>query len=202
MSKLRHNNKLIGSGILLALGSSLCCILPLLALLGITGSTLSMFDRIAPLRPYLLMTTALILAIAFYRAQKLSPKDDCGCPEKKSWLQSKGFLWMVTAIAIGLATIPYYAKFLQKKLPRQEITVKSNVLQTVIQIQGMSCTSCEGHVNHALLERKGVLEARTSYIKGESYVRFDSTQISMMQLASAIEHETGYKVKTIKKDVN
>jgi len=202
MSKLKHNNKLIGSGILLALGSSLCCIVPLLALLGTTGSTLSMFGWIAPLRPYLLMTTALILGIAFYRAHKPSPKDDCGCPEKKSWLQSKRFLWIVTALAIGLATFPYYAKFLQKKLPKQEMTLKSNVLQTVIQIQGMSCSSCEGHVNHALLERKGVLEVRTSYIRGESYVKFDSTQISMTQLASTIEHETGYKVKTIKKDVN
>ncbi|KIA94740.1 hypothetical protein OC25_08740 [Pedobacter kyungheensis] len=202
MSKVKHNNKLIGSGILLALSSSLCCIVPLLALLGTTGSTLSMFSWIAPLRPYLLMATALILGFAFYRAYKPTPKDGCGCPERKNWLQSKGFLWIVTALSIVLASFPYYAKFLQKKLPKQEISINSNVQQTVIQIQGMSCSSCEGHVNHALRERKGVLEVRTSYLKGESFVKFDSTQISIVQLVSSIEHETVYKVKSKKKDVN
>lgn len=201
MKEAKHHRKLLGSGIVLALSSSLCCIVPLLALFGTAGSALSMFSWITPLRPYLLAATAIVLAIAFYQAYKPKPKDDCGCPEKKSGMQSKTFLWIVTLVSIILSALPYSISYFQKNEPKEAILNSQPLTHTVFQIKGMSCAACEGHVNHALQKQKGVQQVATSYEKGESIVDFDSTRITAQQLAAAIENETGYKVINVNTDV-
>jgi mercuric ion transport protein len=201
MSKGNRNNKLLGSGILLALTSSLCCIVPILALFGTAGSAMSMFNWVAPLRPYLLAATAIVLGIAFYRAYRPAKKEECGCGEKKSIMQSKRFLWIITILSIGLSTFPYYAPYFQERTPVRTVSANQHLNQTVIQIKGMSCAACEGHVNQALLQQKGVKQVITSYEKGESAVKFDSTQISLQQLAATIESETGYKVINVNTNV-
>lgn len=58
----------------------------------------------------------------------------------------------------------------------------------------MSCAACEGHINHALQTKKGVQSVITSYGKGQAVVKFDSTQVSLTQLESAVEKERGYKI--------
>ncbi len=201
MNQTKHQRKLLGSGILLALSSSLCCIVPLLALLGTTGSALSMFSWIAPLRPYLLAATAIVLLIAFYRAYKPVKKDDCGCAEKKTGMQSKTFLWIVAIISIGLSALPYYITNVEKQKPKTAIANTQYLSQTVFQISGMSCAACEGHVTHALQQQSGVQQVSTSYEKGESTIQFDSSKVSLKQLAAVIERETGYKVINVNSDV-
>lgn len=201
MNRTKHQRKLLGSGILLALSSSLCCIVPLLALLGTTGSALSMFSWIAPLRPFLLAATAIVLLVAFYRAYKPVKKDDCGCAEKKTGMQSKTFLWIVTIISIGLSSLPYYITYLEKQKPKTTIANTQHLSQIVFEISGMSCAACEGHVNRAVQQQKGVQQVSTSYEKGESNIKFDSSKVSLKQLARVIQRETGYKVININSDV-
>ncbi len=194
MKAKKDQKALLGSGLLLAIASSLCCIVPLLA---IAGVSMTAFAWVAPLRPYLLTATFLVLAFAFYQAYKPSKKKDaCGCDERKSWLQSKTFLWTITVISLLLSAFPYYAKYLQPA-SKGEITAhrSENEKQAVIRIEGMTCEACEGHVDQALLRMKGVWQSRTSYTKGTATVQFDSTQLTFEQLAATIEHETGYKVK-------
>ncbi|WP_312350864.1 mercuric transport protein MerTP [Sphingobacterium multivorum] len=202
MSNTQQNRKLLGSGLLLALASSLCCIVPLFALFGAAGSMVSIFSWIAPLRPYLLVLTAIVLGIAFYLAYRPAKKDECGCTDKKTGMQSKRFLWVIALLSIGLSTFPYYADYFYQKTPVQPAVKTGQISQTVIKIKGMSCAACEGHVNHTLQQQKGVQQVSTSYAKGESLVKFDSSQISLQQLAAAIEKETGYTVINIKNDVN
>lgn len=194
MNGRRDNKVLLGSGILLAITSSLCCIVPLLAIVGSTGSAVAAFSWAAPLRPYLLGATVIILMIAFYRAYKPRKKDACGCEEKKGVMQSKTFLWIITIISGLLLTFPYYAKYLQQRTPQKLVTTNSNTQQVVLRISGMSCEACEDHVNNALSKMKGVQYVNTSYAKGETTVRFDSTAISLQQLANTIVNETGYKI--------
>lgn len=196
MSKQEGNKVLIGSGLILALTSSLCCIMPILAVIGGSGSSLAAFSWAAPLRPYCMGATVLVLGFAFYRAYKPQPKDNCNCEEKKSFLQSKSFLWTITGISVLLSTFPYYAFMFQSKSPGQQVVADnaSSLQQATIHIRGMSCEACEGHVNNALLQKKGVQYVNTSYNTGISIVKFDSLQISLQQLAQTIENETGYKV--------
>lgn len=196
MSKTKNNRLLLGSGLLLAFTSSLCCIVPILAIIGGAGGAVSAFSWAAPLRPYLLGATVLILGIAFYQAYKPRKADECGCEEKKNFMQSKAVLWTIAALSLLLSAFPYYSVFFQPKLSQQQVVVSSSssTRQATLHIRGMSCEACEGHVNNALLQAPGVQEARTSYAKGITIVKFDSTQTSIQQLAAKVEAETGYKV--------
>lgn len=194
MSNVKDNKVLIGSGLLLALTSSLCCIVPVLALIGGAGGMVSAFSWAAPLRPYLLVATALVLGFSFYRAYRPQRKDDCGCEEKKSALQSKAFLWVVAVISVLLSTFPYYAGAFERKTVSPPVAAAPNMQQAVIHIRGMGCADCEGIVNRVLLQRKGVRDAHTSYAKGEAVVQYDPTQVSAAELGVAIQQGTGYQV--------
>jgi len=194
MSNNRNNKVLLGSGLLLAVTSSLCCIVPVLAMIGGAGEMVSALGWAAPLRPYLLVATVLVLVFAFYRAYRPQQKGDCGCEERKTVLQSKTFLWVVAVISVLLSSFPYYEGVLEGKVSRPVVANTPNVQQAVIRIRGMGCADCEGLVNHALLQRKGVQEVHASYAKGEAVVQFDPTQISLAELGTAVEQGTGYQV--------
>lgn len=105
---------MLGSGFILALTSSLCCIAPVLAIISGTGSTVAAFSWAAPLRPYLLGATVLVLGYAFYRAYRRPQTDGCGCGEKESPLRSKLLLWVVAGTSVALSAYPYYAKYFQQ----------------------------------------------------------------------------------------
>jgi copper chaperone CopZ len=195
MSTGKNNKILFGSGLLLALTSSLCCIAPILAIISGTGSAIVAFSWADPLRPYLLAVTALVLGVAFYQVYKPRQEDECGCEEKRSVLRSKSFLWVIVVLSILLSSFPYFAHLFQRQVLQEALINRSpTIRQVVLHIQGMGCQECERYVNRALLQQKGVQEANTSYAKGEATIKFDSTQISMQQLTSTIENETGYKV--------
>ena len=198
MSGQRSNKALVGTSILLALTSSLCCILPVLAIAGGIGGFASSLAWVEPLRPYLMAGTAAVLGTAFYRAYKPKKADHCGCAagEKKSVMASKGFLWTMTVISALLMTFPYYSGIFIPKQQSKTASVSSNDLrEATFQVEGMTCKACEEHVNSALLKQDGVVEAVTDYEKGQASVKFDISKISPEQLALATEKETGYKVK-------
>mgnify|MGYP001322339754 CR=1 FL=1 len=87
----------LGTGLLAAIASSLCCIAPLLALLGGVAGTASTFSWIEPARPFLIGISVIALGLAFYQAYKPKPVDNCNCevPEKKSFLKLREALWLM-----------------------------------------------------------------------------------------------------------
>ncbi|MFN3695162.1 MAG: mercuric transporter MerT family protein, partial [Ignavibacterium sp.] len=104
-------DKLLSSGgIITALLASLCCITPVLAVLGGLSGIATTFSFLEPLRPYLIGLTVIVLGYAFYKAYK--PKKgtdiDCACEAddlsadkagKPKFINSKKFLWMITAVS-------------------------------------------------------------------------------------------------------
>ena len=66
---------LIGSGIVAAIASSLCCIIPLLALIAGGTGVATNLSWLEPLRPFLIGFTIIVLGYAWY--QKLKPQKDC-----------------------------------------------------------------------------------------------------------------------------
>ena len=123
MTTITKNSKGWVAGLLSAVAASVCCITPVLALLGGASGLASSFSWIEPFRPYLIGLTVLVFAFAWY--QKLKPQKqlecDCEADNRKSFWQSKIFLGIVTVVATLLIAFPYYAKtFYQKP---QEIKV-------------------------------------------------------------------------------
>lgn len=197
---------LLGIGIVTAIAASLCCITPALALIsGIAGAA-STFSWMEPIRPYLLGITILILAFAWY--QKLKPRTveeiECACEparsvggedEKKTFMQTKTFLAIVTMFAALMMAFPYYGDIFYPKADKQVIVISSDKLQEVkFNVSGMSCSGCEEHVIHAVNELPGILNVTANYEEGSAIVKFHDSKTSKDEIVKTID-ATGYKVK-------
>lgn len=193
---MKNENKLIGAGLLTAITASLCCITPVLALIAGTSGIASTFSWIEPFRPYLIGLTFLVLGFAWY--QKLKPKKeiDCDCEteEKPKFIQSKKFLGIVTVFAIVMLAFPYYSGVFYPNTEKQIIVVdKSNVKKTEFKISGMTCASCEDHVNHEVNKLSGIVNIKASYENGNAIIEFDKTKTNEAEIERAI-NSTGYEV--------
>ncbi len=200
---MKSENNLIGAGLLTAITASICCITPVLALIAGTSGIASTFSWIEPFRPYLIGLTILVLGFAWYH--KLIPRKeiDCECEtdEKPKFIQSKKFLGIVTVFAIVMLAFPYYSGIFYPNTEKQIIVVdKSDIKTTEFKINGMTCASCEEHVNHEVNKLNGIVNLKASYENGNAIIEFDKTKTNGEEIEKAI-NSTGYKV-TDKKEIN
>lgn len=135
-----------GVGIFAAIAASLCCITPLLALLAGVSGAASAFSWLEPARPYLIGLAVAALGFAWYRSLRSKESTACGpdgtCTmEKKHFLASKTFLFIITLAAIALVAFPYYARLFYPKAEKQTIVVveSNNIQSAFFQIKGMTC---------------------------------------------------------------
>ncbi len=196
---MHRDKKYIWTSILTAIGASLCCITPLLALISGASGMASAFSWLEPLRPYLIGITVLVLVFAWY--QKLKPKNeiecDCESDEKPKFVQSKTFLGLVTGFAILMLAFPYYGSMFYPKTEKEIIVVsKENIQKVNIDINGMTCNSCEEHVNHTVNKLDGILNVESSYENGSSGIEFDKSKTNIEEIEKAI-NSTGYTVTKI-----
>jgi mercuric ion transport protein len=193
---MKSENKLIGAGLLAAITASLCCITPVLAIIAGTSGIASTFSWIEPIRPYLIGLTILVLGFAWYQKLKLRKEIDCECEtdEKPKFIQSKKFLGIVTVFAIVMLAFPYYSGIFYPNTEKQVIVVdKSDIKTTEFKISGMTCASCEEHVNHEVNKLNGIVNSKASYENGNAIVEFDKTKTNETEIEKAI-NSTGYKV--------
>jgi len=190
---------LLGIGVFTAIAASLCCITPVLGLISGVAGAASTFSWMEPIRPYLLGFTILVLAFAWY--QKLKPRTaeeiqcDCDEDEKKPFMQTKIFLGIVTVFAALMMAFPYYGDIFYPKTDKQVIVVSSSNIQEVkFNVSGMTCSSCEEHLKHAVNELPGILKVTANYEEGSAIVQFDDSKTSKDKIVKAID-ATGYKVK-------
>ena len=193
---MKTDKKLIGAGLLTAIAASLCCITPVLALIAGTSGLASTFSWLEPARPYFIGLTILVLGFAWY--QKLKPKKqiDCNCEteEKPKFIQSKMFLGIVTVFAIIMLAFPYYAHIFYPNTEKQVLVVdKSNVQTVEFSISGMTCASCEEHVNHEVNKLSGIIKSTASFENENAIVEFDNSKTNIAEIEKAI-NGTGYSV--------
>ncbi len=189
----------------LALGStlaaflaSLCCLGPLL--LGGAGLGAVLVATFAPLRPYFLAVSAMLLAGGFYFVYR-KPKMGEACagetcaPQSRSHRLAKPLLWLATVAVAALALFPSYGTQLVRT-PVATATVPSAALQTAdLKITGMDCEVCAGVIQRKLLETPGVVKAEVRYPAGSATVQFDSGRTNPEKLIAAV-NSTGYKAST------
>jgi len=199
---MKKDRKLIWTSIITAIGASLCCITPVLALISGASGIASTFSWLEPLRPYLIGITVLVLVFAWY--QKLKPKKeiecDCETDVKPKFIQSKIFLGIVTGFAILMLAFPYYGSIFYPKSEKVIIVVdKENIQKVSIEINGMTCNACEEHVNHSVNKLDGILSVKSSYENGGSQIEFDNSKTNIEEIEEAI-NSTGYIVTKAKKE--
>jgi len=193
---MKSEKKLIGAGLLTAVTASLCCITPVLALIAGTSGIASTFSWIEPFRPYLIGLTILVLGFAWYQKLKHKKEIDCECDtdKKPKFLQTKTFLGIVTAFAIIMLAFPYYSEIFYPNTGKQIIVVdKSDISTTEFKISGMTCASCEEHVNHEVNKLIGIVNSKASYENGNAIIEFDRTKTNETEIEKAI-NSTVYRV--------
>lgn len=197
---MNKDKKFIWTGILTAVGASLCCITPVLALISGASGVASAFSWLEPLRPYLIGVTIVVLAFAWY--QKLKPQNeiecDCETDEKPKFMQTKLFLALVTGFAVLMLSFPYYSKvfYSENKVNTKEVAIQ-NIQEANVDIKGMTCESCNQHVEHSVFELPGIIDAKADFKTGKAMVKFDKSKIELDSIVATI-NATGYKVLNFK----
>lgn len=193
---MKRDKTLLGASLLAAITASLCCITPVLALIAGSSGLASTFSWIEPFRPYLIGLTIFIIGFAWYQKLKPNKRVDCECDEdeKPKFIQSKSFLGIVSVFAIMMMAFPFYSELFYPEVKGEIISADlSNIKTAEFTITGMTCSSCENHVNHEIRNLNGILSSKTSYENGNAVIEFDSTKISSSEIKGVI-NSTGYKV--------
>ena len=101
-----------GGGIAAAIGATLCCAGPLVAVfLGLSGAGLAAIFE--PLRPYFVAATTLFLVLGFVAVRREERKacqrgQPCASPTIRR--RVKRLLWIAMAIAVPLVTFPWWSE--------------------------------------------------------------------------------------------
>jgi mercuric ion transport protein len=193
---MKKDNTLIGAGLLSSFTASLCCITPVFALVAGTSGIASTFAWLEPARPYFITFTVLALGFAWYQILKPKKEADCYCetPAKPKLIETKTFLSILTAFAMLMLVFPSYSHIFYPKTGSETELVDNVNLQTVeFSINGMTCVSCEEHVNHEVNKLSGIISSTTSYDKGNAVIQFDSLKTNVSEIETAIKR-TGYEV--------
>ena len=199
----------LGVGVFAATASALCCITPVIAMLGGISGIAATFSWVEPFRPYLIGLTILALGFAWYR--QLKPQEiDCACDDDKpSFLQGKTFLGLITVFAILMLTFPSYSGIFFRsaaktaELPKTEQTDNQIIVPTenkgeyanvVFVVDGMTCKSCEQEVISEVNKLDGISDVKVSFKDKSAVVTFNKDKTSVEQIKKAID-STGYEVK-------
>ncbi len=93
-----------------------------------------------------------------------------------------------------MLAFPYYSEIFYPHIQKQIVVIdKSDIKTTEFKITGMTCTSCEEHVNHKVNKLNGILMSNISYEDANAIIEFDSSKTSETEIEKAI-NSTGYKV--------
>ena len=208
MIKESAGNLSLGSAVIAAFASSLCCLLPVVSLvlgLGAFGAA-SVFET---LRPYLLVVAFLALGVGFYQTYFRREKctDGQACATKPISRLNQFMLWFATVAIAAFALFPNFSGFIVSALsaktePAKEINQPAVVVENkaskprtiVIAVGGMTCEGCASQLNVALKRQKGIISAEASYPNKNVTVVYDSTQITVEQIKEAIRN-AGYDPK-------
>ncbi len=179
-----------------ALSSSLCCITPVLTIAAGTGSLASSLHWVESLRPYFISVSLVALGFAWLQSFTGTKEEDCKCEssKKKSFLKSRIFLSVITIFSFLLIIFPSYSKFFLQNSIGQATQQKSKNKQIELTVTGMTCTSCELHIESAVKILPGVSFAKASYEKGSTTIEFDEQKVNTDKIIEAI-NATGYKIE-------
>jgi len=191
-------DKKVLTGIFAAMGASLCCITPVLAVVAGSSGMASSFSWMEPFRPYLIGLTLFVLAYAWWdKLKPLKQEVMCVCEPgeegRVSFWHTKIFLAVVSIFAGVMLFFPYWGDaFIKVQTPKVLIVDRSNVLKKSIHIEGMTCAACEATVAKVGGEVEGVINISVSTSLKQAIVEYDKTKTDIQTIVQAID-TTGYR---------
>lgn len=173
-----------------ALGASICCVLPVvLVSLGVTGAWIAGLSALAPLKPYFVGGSLLLLGYAGYREYERATRPDCACETVLSDKTRRTVLGVATVLILGLlgATLLFSspatttASASQGGVPGQTAALK----EAVLEVKGMTCSGCTATVRSSLDQLAGVQDVQVTYDPPQAIVTYDPARVTPRQLAQA-----------------
>jgi copper chaperone CopZ len=159
-----------------AVVASACCWLPLLLLaFGLSAAGVSAaFERV---RPFFLLTTAVLLGTGFYfayfRTEACVLGSGCPIPNPKLRRFNRTMLWVAAVVVAAVALYPNYVGLLLGN-PDQVAAVDNGGLQSLaLKVQGMTCEACATHIERELEKVPRVKQATVRYAERRALVTFD-----------------------------
>ena len=180
--------------VLSSASASLCCIVPFLGIVGGSGSIMSSVSWLEPFRPFFIGGTFLLLGFAWYKSLKTSKEDNCGCEVKQSFFQSRKFLGAITVLSLLLISFPTYSKYISPETNSIAMDVDQEKNKKItLSVNGMTCASCEHHIESEVIKLSGVSSVKASYADKSTVVAYNPDKVDEAKIIAAI-NETGYKV--------
>lgn len=185
---------LLAGGLLTALGASVCCLGPVIALaLGATGFAASSWFSAG--RPYFLAVAFALLAGAWYltyRRRRRECSEGAACAPDTGRRMPKIALWIITAIAVPAALFPL--------LPSSSLVTNGAPLtggtELRFRIPSMDCAACAKNIQAALMRQPGVHRARVDYDSKNAVIEFDAKTTSAAEIVATIDG-TGFKAERV-----
>ena len=108
-------------------------------------------------------------------------------------METKSFLTIITIFAISILSYPSFSGNFYNNTPLKQGVIGDST-KVVLKIEGMTCGSCENHINHALNNTKGVIRCSSSYKEGTTTIVFDKDILTIDELRKIINTKTNYKI--------
>ena len=158
--------------LLVAVGASACCWLPLL-FVGLGAGTTGAAAFLAPLRPYLMAATVVLLAAAFYYTYRRRTvcAADGSCETTGPSGRSQVMLWGITAVALVSFAFPYWSASRLDEANAEEADVGAPAFE--IPVDGMTCAACAVKIHDAVMSVPGVSAAKVDESPGRAIVWTD-----------------------------
>ena len=194
----------IGTAVVGAILASACCIGPVL-LAGLGLGAAGFGTALAPYRPYFLIFSAGMLALAWRRVLRSRPTGTSAgegpssaacCPATSVRRRNIIVMSAVTVIALGLMAFPLLAGALASARSQREPAITpvdtANGETVHLSIAGMTCEGCTVNVRKALQAVPGVIRAQIDLEGGSAVVLAHRSPTLIRQLEQAVA-EAGYR---------
>lgn len=194
------NDKATRWGVAAALGAALaasaCCTIPLLLVaLGLGGAWIGTLTALEPFRPFFIVLALGALGYAGFREWGMSHGPDCDCEVSLSDKVRRGILVVGTIAVVGLIASPWLIGGAASAETAREGVVEPVAWQeAVLEVEGMTCASCNVTVQKALTNLNGVESATVTFEPPQAVVRYDPAKLAPEDLTRATTN-VGYPSK-------
>jgi mercuric ion transport protein len=170
---------------------------PLLAL-G-TPAADSTIQTILSFWPFIIALVVLLLVVLWYQYLQ-TRKRIRRSPERRHTPQPNQalFLGIVTVFALIMMAMPWFLGSFEKRdkqIQTDLIMDPENRMEITLEVEGMTCTGCEGLIQRRVAEIPGVESVKADHLSHETVIVYDKSVTDVQALAKTIE-EAGYKVVT------
>lgn len=166
-----------------AVAASACCTIPLaLVALGFGGAWIGTLTALEPFRPLFIALAVGALAYAGYHEWRLTRRPDCACETSLSTPLRRALLGVgVVAVAALIASPSLIAAADEVRDERAPLITE----QVVLEVEGMTCASCNVTVRRALTNLDGVQDADVTFEPPQAVVTYDPSKVSHETLTRA-----------------